>query len=167
MRLSLVEIADYFQIELLQIPSLAMITTTSEYAIRAVGFLAVYGRDRMYTSGEISKATGIPQRFLQKILNELKKDGIINTVRGKTGGFSLNTDPDDISLHSVISCFEDLKRHSHCPLGDRDCGTEKESNCPMHSEWNSTLTNYMKFLKETKFGSFSEDNLPFGPDEKK
>jgi len=98
-------------------------------------------------------------------LNELKKEGIINTARGKTGGFSLSFKSTNISLHSVISCFEDLKRHSHCPLGDRDCGSEKEERCPMHAEWNSTLSNYMNFLKDTNFGSFTEDNLPFSPNE--
>ncbi len=143
-----------------------MLTTTSEYAIRAVGFLAVYGREKMYTAGSISKVTGIPHRFLQKILNELKKEGILNTVRGKTGGFSLNVNPSDISLYSVISCFEDLNRHAHCPLGDDNCGGGKEETCPMHTEWNSTRTKYMNFLTETTFDSFTEESLPFGLNKK-
>jgi Rrf2 family protein len=140
-----------------------MLTTTSEYAIRAVGFLSVYGKDRMLTSGDISESTTIPQRFLQKILNALKKDGIITTIRGKTGGFKLAIAPSQISLYQVISCFEDLNRHAHCPMGEEDCGGNEGTVCPMHTEWSSTRTRYMKFFNETTFDSFTPDNLPFSP----
>ncbi|GBE29400.1 HTH-type transcriptional regulator IscR [bacterium BMS3Bbin04] len=138
-----------------------MLTTTSEYAIRAVGFLAVYGNGELLKSGDISDSTGIPKRFLQKILNTLKNDGIIDTARGKTGGFRLARQPDDITLFEVINCFEDLNRHAHCPMGAKDCGENKGSTCPMHEQWSATRTSYMSFLRKTTFASFTEENLPF------
>ena len=54
----------------------------------------------------IAKEEIIPQRFLEGILLELKGLGLLESVRGKTGGYYLMKHPSEVSLADVITIFE-------------------------------------------------------------
>ena len=129
-----------------------MLTTTSEYALRAVGYLATADPDTRVGSEEIAQATHVPKRFLLKILHTLKNHGILTATRGIGGGFRLAVPPDSITFHDIITIFEDLSRYDHCPLGEEKCG--EDGSCPMHEEWSKVRNSYKSFLKNTTFQSF-------------
>ncbi len=131
-----------------------MLTTTSEYAIRALGYLATKDRDTRVGSDEISEATKVPKRFLLKILNTLKNQGILKTSRGIGGGFSLAEDPENIRLYDIVSIFEDLNRHKHCLSGHEDCGPE--SPCPLYEKWHVILKSLEDFLETTTLQHFKD-----------
>ncbi len=131
-----------------------MLTTTSEYAIRALGYLATKDRDTRVGSDEISEATRVPKRFLLKILNTLKNQGILKTSRGIGGGFSLAMEPGEIKLIDIVSIFEDLNRHKHCLSGHDDCGPSNP--CPLYEEWHIILKKLEDFLNETTLQHFKE-----------
>ena len=131
-----------------------MITTTSEYAIRAMGYLAMMDRDTRIGSDEIAQATQVPKRFLLKILNTLKNRGVLETSRGIGGGFSLARDPETISLYEIVSVFEDIHRHDHCLLGHDMC--DPDAPCPLHREWGRMLKQLEDFLKKTTLDCFRD-----------
>ncbi|MDP8206425.1 MAG: Rrf2 family transcriptional regulator [Candidatus Electryonea clarkiae] len=131
-----------------------MITTTSEYAIRAVGYLTNSEDDVRIGSDEIAEATHVPKRFLLKILNTLKNQGILRTSRGIGGGFSLAKDPKKLTLFDVVSVFEDISRFSHCLSGDQNCSSENP--CPLHKKWNAILEKMEDLLKGTTFSHYRE-----------
>lgn len=64
-----------------------------------------YGKEAVQIS-EIATAEKIPQRFLENILLELKKMGVLGSKLGKNGGYFLLKSPDDISLAYIIDHFE-------------------------------------------------------------
>ncbi|MBZ0264846.1 Rrf2 family transcriptional regulator, partial [bacterium] len=78
-----------------------MITATTEYAIRAIGYLAMQDPDERIGSDEIAEHTGVPKRFLLKILNTLKNQGLIQANRGIGGGFRLAKPAESITLYTV------------------------------------------------------------------
>ncbi len=82
------------------------ITRKSDYGLRAMCELAKsYGRSPISIT-EIVAAQGIPDPFLEKIMQELKNAGLIAATHGRSGGYSLERAPDRISVREVIEALE-------------------------------------------------------------
>ena len=66
-----------------------MLSSTAEYALRAVLYVAQHAAGGPVRVSEIASALKLPQNYLSKILHELTKSGILVSTRGKHGGFQL------------------------------------------------------------------------------
>jgi Rrf2 family protein len=78
----------------------------SRYAMIALIYLArQYGKGSIL-SKEIASQENIPQRFLENILLDLKKSGIVGSKLGKAGGYFLLKQPAEVSLLDVVRLFE-------------------------------------------------------------
>jgi Rrf2 family protein len=78
------------------------ITQKSKYALRATLELAVRFGQGPISIGEIAKAQGIPARFLEAILAQLKRAGLVESRRGNEGGYVLARPPARISVGDVL-----------------------------------------------------------------
>lgn len=81
------------------------VSARADYALRAVVHLAICRGDLAQT-GEIAIAEGIPAKFLEQILLDLKRAGIVASKRGIGGGYSLAVSPEEISVGSVAKIFD-------------------------------------------------------------
>jgi Rrf2 family protein len=83
-----------------------MLAKKTKYAMLALTNLASkYGEGAVQIS-DIAKQENIPQRFLESILLELKKMGILGSKLGKTGGYYLIKPPQEVTLLDIIRHFE-------------------------------------------------------------
>ncbi|MHC5083734.1 MAG: RrF2 family transcriptional regulator [Planctomycetota bacterium] len=82
------------------------ISKKSDYAIRALFELALRGPSEPVNVRSLAKAQGIPTRFLEIILNELKQGGFVVSTRGKAGGYKLSTSADAINIGQIIRFLE-------------------------------------------------------------
>ena len=79
-----------------------MLSKKTQYAFRALSYLAQnYGKGPVLISS-ISLEKNIPLKFLENILNELKKADLLESKKGKGGGYSLKVSPKNINLAAVI-----------------------------------------------------------------
>jgi Rrf2 family protein len=79
-----------------------MLSKKTRYAFRALSFLAEnYGKGPILIS-QISNEKKIPLKFLENILNELKKAELLESKKGKGGGYFLKVSPRKINLARVI-----------------------------------------------------------------
>ncbi len=83
-----------------------MLSKKTRYAMIALVYLAKEGGQKAIMSTEIAKNEKIPQRFLENILLELKKMGVLGSKLGNAGGYYLIKNPDEIRLSDVIRHFE-------------------------------------------------------------
>lgn len=82
------------------------ISAKCDYAMRAMLELAIgYGKGSS-TIHKIAKAQGIPKRYLEHLLLELKKYGLVNSYRGKEGGYSLAKQPANIKVGDIVRAIE-------------------------------------------------------------
>jgi Rrf2 family protein len=85
---------------------LSMISKKAKYAINALVYLArEYGKGPVQIS-QIAESESIPQKFLEAILLELKKDGILNSKKGKGGGYSLQKHPDSVNIAEIMRLMD-------------------------------------------------------------
>jgi Rrf2 family protein len=83
-----------------------MISNKCHYALRAMLELALRQGRGPVTIGEIANAQGIPVRFLEAILRQLRQAGLCDSVRGKSGGYTLSKDAESITVNEVLRLFE-------------------------------------------------------------
>jgi Rrf2 family transcriptional regulator, cysteine metabolism repressor len=77
-----------------------------EYAVRALMALAENFTPEVVRIQKIAETQGIPKRFLEQILNELKGGGFVESKRGIAGGYRLARAPERISLAAVVQHME-------------------------------------------------------------
>lgn len=83
-----------------------MISNRCYYALRAVLELSIKADRPLLSIAQIARAQGIPPRFLEGILRELKQAGIVESIRGKEGGYGLALPPSKIFVGQIIRLFE-------------------------------------------------------------
>lgn len=81
------------------------LTTFSDYTLRVLMFLAL-NRDRLATIPEIAAAYDISGNHLMKVVHQLARAGVIESIRGKGGGVRLAHEPEDIRLGQIIRASE-------------------------------------------------------------
>lgn len=81
------------------------VTARTDYAIRAVVELAAR-EPHPATRGELAEAQDIPGKFLEAILSDLRRSGIVESLRGKAGGYQLAREPKSIPLADIIRATE-------------------------------------------------------------
>lgn len=76
------------------------------YGLKAMLELSLRHGQGPVTIGQIAQTQGIPVRFLEAILRQLKQAGLTESVRGKEGGYTLARDPKTISVGEIIRLIE-------------------------------------------------------------
>jgi Rrf2 family protein len=79
-----------------------MLSKKTQYALKALGYLAGKAGDGPVLIAEIAKKKKIPLKFLESILLELKQKGVLASKKGKGGGYYLAQPPKKISLAAAI-----------------------------------------------------------------
>lgn len=82
-----------------------MLSKKTKYALHALTYLAKKDKQDPTLIVEIAKEGNIPRKFLESILLDLKKQGILNSKMGKGGGYFLRQSPAEIKLSTIIRLF--------------------------------------------------------------
>ena len=117
----------------------------SDYALRAVIYLARLSDDRFGRVSEIAKAKDIPQAFLAQILPLLAHHGLVKSQQGAHGGYALARSAETISFLDIIESVEGPLRLNKCVEGEHDDCTILD-NCEMQHVWNRAQTQMVEFL---------------------
>jgi len=83
-----------------------LLSKKTVYALKALQFLTRSQSRGPVLIAEIAEQEGIPQKFLELILLELKKDGLLESRKGKGGGYLLARSPESITLGQIIRKLE-------------------------------------------------------------
>ncbi len=129
-----------------------------EYALRALLVLGLNYEQPVVRIQTISRQQNIPKRFLEQILNDLKKAGVVQSRRGVAGGYRLAKPPEEISLAVIV-------RHIQGALAPISCVSEKfyekcscpdESRCAIRSVMKEIRDAIVKIAEETTVADICE-----------
>jgi Rrf2 family transcriptional regulator, iron-sulfur cluster assembly transcription factor len=127
-----------------------ILSRASEYAIRAMVYMAEKGGDSPTQLKDIAGSESIPFHFLAKTMQVLTRIRLVKSFRGPRGGFTLMKSPDQIYLYEIVNAFDAISQwETTCILGINPCSDEVV--CPIHEDW--------KPIKEQIFKMFQEKTL--------
>ena len=93
------------------------LTTFSDYTLRVLMYLAL-NRERLATIPEIAAAYEISENHLMKVVHQLARSGVIESVRGKGGGIRLAREPEEIRIGQIVRVSEGAAPIVECLSGD-------------------------------------------------
>jgi Rrf2 family protein len=91
-----------------------MLSQKARYALRALFVLGSQGDDEPVMIADIAEQANVPRKFLEQILLDLKKRGLVHSHRGKFGGYALGRPPEKISFAEVIRIIDGPLALSPC-----------------------------------------------------
>jgi Rrf2 family protein len=83
-----------------------LLSQKARYALHALIVLAEHGDAEPLQIADIADEARVPRKFLEQILLELKKRGIVRSTRGRSGGYLIGKAPKDISFADVIRVID-------------------------------------------------------------
>jgi len=125
----------------------AVLSRSSEYAVRALAYLGTRKGRPFMLGREIADDLGMPPPFLSKVLQILTAAGILQSKRGRGGGFRLRRDPGSVTIFEIIEPFDHLGDRKSCLLGRKHCGDNDA--CPLHYAWTKTRNALLAALRKT------------------
>jgi Rrf2 family protein len=133
-----------------------ILSKKTRYAMLALTRLAKeYGNGAILIS-DIAKSENIPRRFLENILQELKKVGLVSSRLGKSGGYYLIRDPKEIQLVTVVRYFEGTIAMMYCisEKAYKPCEFCKdEATCQLRKVFKRIRDNTYDILSQTSLQS--------------
>ena len=124
-----------------------MISLTSEYAVRIMAFLAQQPSDALVPAVAMEGKVRVPANYRGKILNQLTRAGLLESTRGRTGGFRLARPAARIALLDVVAPFEPVAAVRTCVLGNGRCRDSRP--CAAHDRWRRVGDARDEFLRGT------------------
>lgn len=124
-----------------------VLSQTSEYALRIMAFLAQQPSGTLVPAVSMQGKVRVPANYRGKILNQLTRVGLLESTRGRTGGFRLARPASRIRLSEVIAPFEPVIPPSACLLGQARCSEARP--CAAHHKWRELGAAREQFLRGT------------------
>lgn len=123
------------------------LSSTSEYALRAMSWLAFQPKGEPVTAADLSKETAVPLSYLLKIMKRMVDAGLVTSARGKGGGFILAKPAGKISYMDILEASGYGSRPDECVFGWDKCRNDRP--CPMHESWSALNKNFISWAKVT------------------
>lgn len=132
------------------------LSTKGQYGVRAMFEIARNCGQGPVNIREISERQDVSVAYLEQILNQLRKAGIIRSVKGPGGGYVLSRDPDKVSIGEILRELEGPVAITSC-LDPKE-GCMRIEGCVTHLLWKSLGENIEAFLNSMSLKDLLEGN---------
>ena len=124
------------------------LTSKGRYAVMAMADLASTNADQPTNLTEISLRQGISISFLEQIFFKLKKNNLVKSSRGPSGGYELIKSPEEIKLSCIIKAVDEKIKTVGCKKESKKGCTGKSIKCITHSLWDDLETHINNFFEK-------------------
>lgn len=127
-------------------------TRTTEYALRTLGYMASR-ENELLSADELHARLKIPKKYLQRLLTDLTRSGLLKSARGRNGGFSLSRKTKDIRLAEIVHAVEGARTRPECFFGFATCALD--APCAMHDVWVRSQKTVRDALQSTRLADIA------------
>ena len=125
------------------------------YALRGVLYIAVMQDEKRYVQAEeIASGLSVPRHFMGKILKKLAKEKVLLSIKGPSGGFTLNEHTLKMPLMNLITIMDGIQIFNSCTLRVTECNATNP--CPMHFQMEGVKSGLKSLLSDTTIGDLLE-----------
>ncbi|HLE94318.1 MAG: Rrf2 family transcriptional regulator [Sulfuricaulis sp.] len=125
------------------------LTTKGRYAVTAMLDLALRYDKGAVTLAEIAKRQGISLSYLEQLFAKLRRTGLVDSVRGPGGGYTLAMEPGKISVAEIIVAINESIDATRCG-GEKNC--HGDETCLTHQLWEDLSIRIYEFLHGITLG---------------
>jgi Rrf2 family protein len=122
---------------------------TTDYAIRMIGYLALH-KDQLVTARNMAGELGITYQYSMKVINQLKKESLIDSVQGCNGGYKLTEAAAQVTFYDIICLMEGDINLNRCIGEGRFCKRAPNDMCDIHKALQRLQDALIKDLKSIK-----------------
>ena len=119
------------------------LTSKGRYAVTAILDVALHAKIGPVPLADISERQGISLSYLEQLFSRLRKNGLVQSIRGPGGGYQLGCDASDISVGQVINAVNESVDATKC---GGHSGCQDGQQCLTHSLWSDLSSRIQEFL---------------------
>jgi len=135
-----------------------MLSKSTEYAIRALVFVQLRNWEQKRPGvGEVAKEIEAPEAYTAKILQTLTRNKLLDSMKGRGGGFFFNDNHSNLTLYDVIHVVEGDALFHKCAFGLKQCN--EDNPCPIHNRYKVVRDGFFEIVKTETIKSLSEKIL--------
>ena len=123
------------------------LTSKGRYAVMAMADLAKNYVKEPISLTEISLRQGISIDYLEQLFSKLRKNNLVQSTRGPSGGYLLSKPPDEIKLLSIISAVDEKIKTVKCRKESKKGCHGKSIKCITHNLWDDLENHINKFFE--------------------
>ena len=124
------------------------LTSKGRYAVMAMADLAKYNVQKPTSLAEISLRQGISISYLEQLFLKLRKNNLVQSERGPSGGYVLTKLPEEIKLLSIINAVDEEIKTLKCRKESKRGCNHKSIKCITHNLWDDLENHINKFFEE-------------------
>ena len=124
------------------------LTSKGRYAVMAMADLAKNNTEQPTCLTDISLRQGISVSFLEQIFLKLKRNNLVKSSRGPSGGYSLAKNPEDIKLSSIIKAVDEKVKTVGCKKESKKGCNGKLIKCITHNLWDELESHINIFFEK-------------------
>ncbi len=133
-----------------------MFSRSCEYALQSILYITLHSKNSQAIGlKQISDSQKIPLHFLSKVLQQLVRQKILNSVKGPNGGFTLGISPDKLRLIEVVHTIDGSGIFDRCGIGFKTCSDQ--TPCPIHFEYKKVKERIRNLLTEKTLAELCQD----------
>ena len=129
------------------------ISSRGQYGLRALAVLAERHGGGPVQVREIARAERLSAKYLEQLLGRLRTGGLVKSVRGARGGYTLARDPREIRVREVLLLLEGSLAPTGCVDEGGRCG-DGEGTCPAHGLWAGLHATILTYLDSHSLADF-------------
>ncbi|WP_299877912.1 Rrf2 family transcriptional regulator [uncultured Cocleimonas sp.] len=123
------------------------LTTKGRYAVTAMLDLSLNSDNGPVSLLEISDRQSISLSYLEQLFSKLRRQGLVKSMRGPGGGYSLSRTPDEIAISSIIMAVDENLDVTNCGNATGGCN-EDNKRCLTHNLWMDLSNRIQSFLDD-------------------
>ena len=143
------------------------LTSKGRYAVMAMADLAKNNTKEPTSLTEISLRQGISIAYLEQLFLKLRKNNLVQSARGPSGGYVLSKPPGEIKLLSIISAVDEKIKTVKCRKESKKGCNGKSIKCITHNLWDDLETHINKFFEDNTLNDILFKEVRNKPEELK
>ena len=124
------------------------LTSKGRYAVMALVDLARFDSINPVSLRDISLRQGISLDYLEQIFSKLKKNQIVQSIRGTQGGYVLSKKPNEIKLTNIFHAVDEKVKTVQCKKESKKGCNNKSSKCITHNLWDELEIHINRFFEQ-------------------
>ena len=124
------------------------LSSKGRYAVMAMADLAKNYVEKPTSLAEISLRQGISISYLEQLFLKLRKNNLVQSTRGPSGGYVLSKPPEEIKLLSIINAVDEKIKTLKCRKESKRGCNHKSIKCITHNLWDDLETHINKFFED-------------------